>query len=95
MLRRAKARAKLKGLPCTVTKEWLARRLVKGRCQLSGLPFRTGQSRNKTYSASLHRINSSKGYTPANCLVILNALNNGIGNWGLRAASRMWRRVLQ
>ena len=85
LLTGARARAKRGGLEVTLTNEWVRERLEKGVCEMSGIPFHSGpKERNTTspYSPSIDRIDSSKGYTPENCRVVLWALNAAFGHWG-------------
>lgn len=85
----AKERAIKKKQNISITKEWIEDKLKIGRCELSGLPFdfvrNEGAGRGsgkKTYAPSLDRIDSTKGYEPSNCRVILWALNTAFSNWG-------------
>ncbi len=77
-------RARLKGIEWRLTKKWVAKRVGRGLCADTGLPFdlsnvATG-SRNPR-APSIHRINSSKGYTPRNCRVVIYQLNAALNEW--------------
>lgn len=65
---RVKARAKERDLPFEVSMEFLWQKLVEQdhRCKLSGLPIHLNIRTAKTSTASVDRINSTKGYTPEN-----------------------------
>ena len=71
----AQQRARKKGLPFDLTKEWLKERWT-GHCELTGLKFRVGKERVKgTYSASIDKIVPEKGYVKNNCRIILMGIN--------------------
>jgi hypothetical protein len=81
------ARTKKYDTKCTISLEWLEPRLVRGVCELTGIPFdfsRCEKGRGP-YSPSVDRIDSSKGYEPSNCRVILWALNAAFSTWGAEA----------
>lgn len=75
-LKNSITRAKKKGLEHDLTEEWFADNWT-GKCQLTGIPFvknyKVGPS---PLSASVDRIDNSKGYTQDNCRLILNGLNS-------------------
>ena len=77
LFHRAKDRAKDKGLPFILTKEWVAERIEWGKCELSGIPFNleAGRGVQGQYSPSIDRIVPELGYTPENCRMILCAIN--------------------
>jgi hypothetical protein len=89
----AQQRAKRKGRSCTLTLRWVERKLAAGKCEFTGLPFNMNASRNAAFSPSIHRIDNAKGYSASNCVMILNALNIGIGAWGLETAKAIWSLV--
>lgn len=63
-----------------LTVEWLEERLIKGVCEVSGVPFELdtyGKGHDKFYSPSVDRIDNSKGYTIDNCRMVLFAFNAG------------------
>ena len=63
--------------------DWVSERLKSGKCELTGIPFvfETRQNGHRNpYSPSLDRKDSSKGYTPENCRIILWALNMGFAD---------------
>lgn len=72
-----KQRAKIKGIPFELTFEWGKKRWT-GFCELTGLPFTIGH-RGKPgagfFSPSIDKIESNKGYTPANCRFVLHCVN--------------------
>lgn len=65
----ARQRAKKKNLPCTITKEWLISNAVT-YCPLLEVPLDYAATVSSATSASVDRIDSTQGYTPANCKVI-------------------------
>lgn len=76
MLNNARARAKGKGLELSLTKEWLVAGLNLGKCAVTGIEFDLsvklrGSGRITPWSPSLDRIDSTKGYTPENCRLVV------------------------
>ena len=73
----ARARAKAKGLPFTLTKEWVAERIERGICELSGVPFNIEAKRGVQgpYSPSIDKIVPELGYTPENSRMVLYGIN--------------------
>ncbi len=76
LLSAARYRAKIKGVPYSLTTEWAASRWT-GRCEITGLPFRIGgrESGPKFFSPSIDRIVPAQGYVPENCRFVLWAVN--------------------
>lgn len=75
----AKARSRKAKWPFALSKEWIARRVLAGKCELTGVPFVL--ERKSPYVPSLDRIDSSKFYTSDNCRVILLILNLAKRDW--------------
>ena len=95
MLKAAQSRAKLKGLPCTITIEWIEAKYRLGRCELSGLPYVLNRRRGGgPFSPSIDRVDSTRGYTPENCRLILWALNAAFSHWGESQAVEIWEAFL-
>lgn len=83
-------RSKKRRLEFGLTREWVIERLGRGVCEVSGLPFDRGAGMHNPMSASIDRIDITKGYTPDNCRVVIWAVNNlkGVGT-----DETMWRVV--
>jgi hypothetical protein len=79
-LKRAKRRAREKGLEFALCEEW-ARQRWTGVCEVTGLPFKldNGLRDSWVFSPSIDRVNQRGGYTPENCRFVLFGVN------GLRA----------
>lgn len=90
LLRASRQRAKKAGIEHTLTKEWILPRMTG--CEMSGLPFDLTRGRT-AFSPSIDKIDSSKGYTPDNCRVILWALNAAFCDWGQDTFARIWETV--
>lgn len=83
MLQGARKRAEERGGDMTLSLEWIVEKIEAGRCELSGLPFDLTRAGVKSpYVPSVDRIDSSLGYVPENCRVILWALNTAFSHWG-------------
>lgn len=79
----AKARAESKGLPFDLTKEWIAEKLLQGKCAVTQIPFvREKSGAIHPFSPSIDRIIPVLGYTKSNCRVTVFALNAARGHWG-------------
>ena len=74
LLTNCKSRAKDKGLEFSLTLEWVKQRLKAGVCEVTGIDFLLGSLRHP-FLPSIDRIDSSKGYTPENCRVVLWIIN--------------------
>jgi len=78
MWRRCNRSAAIRQIFFDLEPQWFEERLVRGRCELTGLPFVLNQSRHP-FLPSPDRINSDKGYTPDNTRLILWMLNSAKG----------------
>jgi hypothetical protein len=67
----AKARAKSKNLDCTITIEWIVKKLkkIKDKCQATNIKF--SKEPHSPYSPSLDRIEPTLGYTKANTQIVI------------------------
>lgn len=76
LIRGVRSRAKQRGVPFSLTKEWAEERWT-GKCEITGLPFDLGMSGSgpNTRSPSIDRIDPSKGYYPDNCRIVLHCVN--------------------
>lgn len=74
MLQNARTRARVAGVPITITVEDI---VVPTHCPILGLPLyrTTGSKGGGPHSPSLDRIEPSLGYVPGNVLVISNRAN--------------------
>jgi len=83
LLQSAAMRSKKRGEPMTLTLEWVQEKMAHGYCEVSGIRFDTsGSKMADPYAPSIDRIDSSKGYSPDNCRMILWALNAAFSHWG-------------
>lgn len=72
LLQGAKKRALAKALDFDLTKEWVIDRLESGVCEVTGLPF---DFQSAVYRPSIDRLEPEKGYTEANCQMVIWAYN--------------------
>ena len=76
----AKNRAKAKGIPFALTHRWVQERLLAGTCEVTGATFALSAGKPAPLSASIDRIDSSKGYTPENSRMVIWAFNRMKGD---------------
>jgi hypothetical protein len=81
LLGSARARAKERGLPFDLDRDWILTRLDRGFCEATGLPFDLTTERGWN-TPSLDQIAASHGYTKTNTRLVLFALNAACGHWG-------------
>lgn len=80
MLTQIRKRAKEAKRDCSIELSWLVERLKNNHCEVTGLPFAPLNGRGKLRSImapSVDRIDSTLGYAPDNCKLVL---------WGYNAA---------
>jgi len=86
LLNSARNRSHKKGFKVTITQEWIEEKIVKGCCELTGLPFDllpSQKTRLNPYAPSLDRIDASnKNYSPENTRIVLAAVNSTLGEYG-------------
>jgi len=79
MVTNAKHRAKTFGLDFSLTNEWVEERLLKGTCEVTGLPFEfeagNGRGKRSPWAPSLDQKNPSAGYTQENTQVVVLVYN--------------------
>ncbi len=69
----------------TITNDWVANKIIKGYCELTGLPFDLNKSNppRNPYAPSLDRIDASiKEYSENNTRVVLSAVNTALNQYG-------------
>ncbi len=91
----AKLRAKKSNLEFDLDLEWIAKKVKKGRCEVSKLEFtfdppKKGYHHNP-YAPSLDRHDSRKGYTKKNTKVVIWAYNQAKGQWN----DKHFRRIIK
>lgn len=72
MLVSARSRARRSGMECTITKNDIH---IPELCPVLGLKLQKGKVRHSDSSPSLDRIDTTKGYTPDNIMVISHRAN--------------------
>jgi hypothetical protein len=60
----------------------LRKRFERGICELSGVRLKIGPGAQTWNSASIDRIDPSKGYVHGNVRVVAHGINAALGNWG-------------
>lgn len=97
MLARAKKRAAVCGVACTLTKEWIKAALDRGTCELTGLLFdlkASSRDARNPYCPALDRRVAGGDYSEENCRVVLNIVNTALLDWGEAPFYRMVRAVV-
>lgn len=87
MVAEAKKRAELKNMDFDIDYKFLLKKLNRGVCELSGIPFAGFSAEEyahnvRPYYPSLDRIDSNKGYTKRNTRLVLVAVNIALNQWG-------------
>jgi|APSaa5957512493_1039668.scaffolds.fasta_scaffold24164_2 hypothetical protein len=81
----ARRRAKQRGVPFDITKEWVIDALRRGTCPRTYVDFYMGEpkikGRNERHAPSLDRIVALLGYTPSNTQVVTWAYNCAKHTW--------------
>lgn len=75
LLKNARWRSARKRLPYALTKDWLAGKLRRGVCEVTGVKLRLGSTRPTPWSPSIDRIVASRGYVPGNCRLVAYGFN--------------------
>jgi len=76
----SKYRARKKKLEHSLSHDWYMKKLEKGICEITKIPFVYTSDRMSPRHPSVDRIDSSKGYTEDNCRMILWCINSFKGN---------------
>ena len=76
LLKDARRRAASKGMSFSLTRDWVIGRLRRWTCEATGWLFVIQSGRgHHPFAPSIDRINSTRGYTPANCRLVISAVN--------------------
>jgi hypothetical protein len=85
------AKRRYYGCDLEITEDWVIKKLKKGVCEFTGLPFDfnpTKEFSKNPYSPSLDRIDSkNKSYTPENTRVVLSLVNLALNEFGEEVAA--------
>lgn len=98
VLQAALARANKCSLPFDLTLEWVAERILAGRCEVTEIPFdfsKSKHTRRNPFAPSVDQIVAGTGYTKQNCRVVLVALNLALAEWGLAQFLYIARHALE
>jgi len=75
-LQKLEKRARRKNIPFSLTPNWIRDKLDAGRCEVTGLPFKTHRDPYvNPYYPSIDRVDSNKGYTENNCQMVCHMYN--------------------
>lgn len=83
----AERRARRQGVPFDLDQhvEEINDRVLRGYCELTGLPFNAGDAAREWDSPTLDRIRAERGYVLSNVRVVCWGINAALGNWGADA----------
>ena len=99
LLSGARKRSNKIKVSCTITREWILERLLRGYCEMTGLPFDFQPAPffqfHNPRSPSLDRTDSHGGYTPDNVKVVVTAFNIGRGQWSYEEYEAVARAYLE
>lgn len=89
-----KRRATKTGIKWGLTKKDIAHLLARaeGKCEVTGLAFNNEVVKafsRRPYAPSIDRIDSSKGYAPANCRLVCVVTNLAMNEWGDKVITAM------
>jgi hypothetical protein len=98
----ARKRAKKYGIEFTLTREWITRRIERGVCEVTGLPFDMGVNHGdgserfarRPFGPSLDRTDPAGGYTPGNVKVVVCVYNAAKWDWKHVDVIRMAKALL-
>lgn len=71
----ARTRAKKKGLPFSLTLEWIEEKIRIGVCDITGEKISISSSRRKIDSPSIERKDNKLGYSDDNCILVWFGVN--------------------
>ena len=81
-----RSRCKKKGLECTISVDYIAKKIAGGVCEVTGIPFdlSTDGTRvnNRSFCPSVDRIDPSLGYTEDNVQIVVWIYNRAKGVCG-------------
>lgn len=72
----------------------LQRRIDSGRCEMSGIPFKTTMGPMTFDSPSIDRIDPKQGYVLSNVRMVCRLMNCALGDWGEDALEMVMREWL-
>ncbi len=96
-LKRTYKRAKKKGLEFNLDIEWYKKKLGKGVCAVTKLPFKL-KPKNialNPYYPAIDRIDSSKGYTKDNCQLVVSIFNMIKANYDYTTVEKFCKGFVQ
>lgn len=83
LIRAARARAKLKGLPFDILVNDILWQIELGVCAVTGIPFHFAANEGRhPFTPSIDRVDNDLGYVKGNVRVVVWALNAMRGDWG-------------
>ncbi len=88
----ARHRAKKHNREFSITKEWLEKKVKKGVCEVTGVPFEYDNKKeykSAPFIPSLDRKNRKIGYTPRNTQVVINAYNIMKWEWSKKDLKKL------
>lgn len=98
LLNYAQDRAKRQGVPCDLDRQFVAEKLLAGKCEVTGLPVERvapGEHRTHPFAPSLNRVDRSGGYTKDNVRLVCYAVVRARSDWGDEALLKIARALVE
>lgn len=70
LLNRSRQVSTARGIPFSLTLEWVTKELERGTCAVTGIPFRVEGNKRGPFQPSIDRKDNLQGYTPDNCQLV-------------------------
>jgi hypothetical protein len=94
MFNRARERAAVKGVPFSLCVRDIIRRVLCGRCEVTGIPFVVERNGRGPFAPTIDRISPQRGYVPDNIQVVCWIYNAAKGEGTHEDVMRLARAIV-